>query len=86
MKFAHIAPKYQAQGIQWLRFSPASSEKDGVFILLYKELDKSSLYDYWFENYKLADKWAEEVYGIKSNDWESEDDLTRRGIQIIDEK
>jgi len=86
MKFAHIAPKYQAQEIQWLRFSPASAAKDGVFILLYQELAKSSLFDYWFENDKLAHEWAQEFYGVAPDVWETADELAKRGIQIIDEQ
>ncbi len=84
-KFAHVATEYQAQGIQWLRLSPGSAQEEGVFILLYKELSKPCLYDYWFENLEIAKKWAEKYYGVNADDWTTADDLIKRGIQIIDE-
>jgi hypothetical protein len=86
IKFAHIAANYQIQGIQWLRLSPSLPNENSVSILLYKELSKPCLYDYWFENLDVAIEWAENSYGVKTGDWILADRLIERGILIIDEK
>ena len=84
-KFAYIKEKYQVQGIRWLRLSPGKSIDDGVFILLHKEVSKTCMYDYWFEDIEIAEKWAEKYFGVKPSDWQSAEDLLSKGIQIYDE-
>lgn len=84
-KFAFIPEEYQSQDIRWLRISPNTDKTGGVFILLYHDLSKSSLYDYWFENINIAQQWAEESYGIKEQDWRTRESLENDGMQIIDE-
>lgn len=84
-KFAYVAQEHQKQGIQWLRLSPESLIEDGVYILLYDDLSKPALYDWWFENLSAAMDWAKNIYGVDTIDWQTAETLKRRGIQIIDE-
>lgn len=84
-KFAYIPDEYQTQDIHWARLSPDPNQTGGVYILLYKDLSISSLYDYWFENIAVAQQWAEKFYAIKERDWRTRESLENEGIQIVDE-
>lgn len=84
-KFAHISDEYQKQNIRWARISPDAQGTGGVYILLCQELSQRSLFDYWFENVDVAQRWAYQYYGIKEGDWRSKEDLERDGVQIIEE-
>ena len=84
-KFANIPDKYQNQGIKWLRLSPGTTKQDGIYILLYDDISKTSLYDVWFQNTEIAEIWVEEQYGIKLNDWKTSAELGHMGIKTIDE-
>ena len=85
-EFAFIAKAYQQQNIQWIRLSPDDENTGGLFLLLYSDLSKGSLYDYWFENIFSAKEWAKKYYGIQEIDWKNRESLEMDGIAIIDEK
>jgi hypothetical protein len=45
-KFAYIPEENQKNNICWARISTDETDTGGVFLLLYQELSKSSLFDY----------------------------------------
>lgn len=83
--FAYISNENQSQNIRWARISPDTSNTGGIYLLLYQELSKGSLFDYWFENIDAAKMWANKHYGITKEDWRTRESLEQEGIQIIDE-
>jgi hypothetical protein len=84
--FAYISKEHQNNNICWARLSPDNSNTGGIFLLLYQELSKSSLFDYWFEDMDKAQAWANKYLGIKVEDWRTRESLEQEGFRIIDEK
>jgi hypothetical protein len=85
-KFAYISEEYQKNNICWARISPDNTDTLGVYLLLYQEISKSSLFDYWFENLDVAQAWAKKYLGIMDGNWRTKESIEQDGFRIIDEK